>query len=129
MSNSTSSAGHDPARKPGKEQFWRRTLREFAKSGQSIRAFCRERQLSEPSFYAWRRTLAEREAATRGDKAAAAVAPAFVPIRLTATPTADAAPIQIVLGGGHRILLRPPVDRAALVEIVAALRTSGTAEG
>ena len=44
-----------------KERFWRGTLREQANSGQSVRAFCRERQLTEAAFYFWRRELKQRE--------------------------------------------------------------------
>jgi transposase len=133
MSKDTSSVGHGPRREAGKEKFWRRVLREFAGSGQSVRAFCRQRQLSEPSFYAWRRTLTRRDAAMQAATTAApAAAPAFVPIRLLATttdaPAADAAAIEVVLAGGMRIRLRPPVDRAALIEIVAALRSAGLGE-
>jgi hypothetical protein len=38
-----------------KERFWRRMLRQWQRSGLSIRAFCLEHNLAEPSFYAWRR--------------------------------------------------------------------------
>ena len=49
--------------------------------------------------------------------------PAFVPIRLAdAGNAAGEVPFEIVLAGGHRIRLRPPVDRTALSEIVAALQ-------
>jgi transposase len=118
MSNDTSSAGRGPEREPAKDKFWRKTLREFATSGQSVRAFCRARQLSEPSFYAWRRTLARRDAATPPD---ASATPAFLPVRLA---DAMSAPMEIVLAGGRCIRLRPPVDRAALSEIIAALESA-----
>lgn len=114
MSNDTSSAGRGPQRELAKEKFWRKTIRAFAASGQSVRAFCRARQLSEPSFYAWRRTLARRDAATPA-------APGFVPVRLA---DAMSVPMEIVLAGGRSIRLRPPVGRAALVEIVAALESA-----
>ena len=45
----------------GKERFWRRMLRLWRRSGCSVRDFCGEHDLSEPSFFAWRRTLAERD--------------------------------------------------------------------
>lgn len=130
MSNDTSSAGRGPQRESGKEKFWRRTLSDLAASGQSIRAFCREQQLSEPSLYAWRRTLARRDAARRAADTPAAAAAAFLPIRLTRTPGVPAARarIEIVLSGGHRIRLRPPVDRSALIEIVAALQSAHAEE-
>jgi len=44
-----------------KERFWRETLRCQVESGQSVRAFCRERQLTESAFYFWRRELKQRE--------------------------------------------------------------------
>jgi hypothetical protein len=36
-------------------------LDEFRASGLSARAFCAREGLAEPSFYSWRRTLAERD--------------------------------------------------------------------
>ena len=48
-----------------KESFWRLALEEFQGSGLSVRAFCRREGLSEPSFFSWRRTLQERDAAKR----------------------------------------------------------------
>ena len=43
-----------------KEQQWRRLIAEWRRSQLNIRVFCLQRQLSEASFHAWRRTLAER---------------------------------------------------------------------
>ena len=45
----------------GKERFWRRTLRQWRRSGLSVRAFCAEHVLAEASFYAWRRIVAQRD--------------------------------------------------------------------
>ena len=39
----------------GKERFWRRMQQLWRRSGLSVRAFCAEHGLAEPSFYAWRR--------------------------------------------------------------------------
>jgi transposase-like protein len=44
-----------------KEQFWRRAVAEYRRSGLTVREFCARRTLSEPSFYAWRRELAQRD--------------------------------------------------------------------
>ena len=48
-------------RDPGPERFWRGVLRRQARSGLGVRAFCRDAGLSEPSFYAWRRTIRQRD--------------------------------------------------------------------
>ena len=50
-------------RSASKEQFWRTMVRQWRQSGLSVRAFCRRHGLLEPNFFAWRRTLAERDAA------------------------------------------------------------------
>ncbi len=46
-----------------KERHWRGVILEQAASGLSVRAFCRQRRLSEPSFYSWQRELQRRGAA------------------------------------------------------------------
>lgn len=46
-----------------KEQYWRLVVGEQRLSGLNIRMFCRQRALSEPSFYAWRKELQKRDAA------------------------------------------------------------------
>lgn len=45
--------GSDPA----KCQQWAERLERFAKSGQTVSAFCRDEGVSSPSFYQWKRKL------------------------------------------------------------------------
>lgn len=40
-----------------KAEFWKMAIAEHAASGLSVRKFCRQQSLSEPSFYAWKRKL------------------------------------------------------------------------
>ena len=47
----------------GKERFWRELIAGQAASGLSVRAWCLRHEVSEASFYAWRRELARRDAA------------------------------------------------------------------
>jgi hypothetical protein len=44
-------------RDPVKENYWRKQLALWQKSGLSIRAFCKEHGVVEASFYTWRREL------------------------------------------------------------------------
>ena len=91
-----------------KERFWRTMLRQWRRSGLSVRDFCAERELSEPNFYAWRRTVAERDAQAScqdGRHGPRAGQPVFVPVRVV-EPTAPPA-LEVVLGGGR--LVRVPV--------------------
>src|SRR5579864_2105350 len=48
-----------------KEWYWRRLLRQWRRSGLTGRAFCAEQELSEPSFYAWKREIARRDHESR----------------------------------------------------------------
>ena len=44
-----------------KERYWRESCGGGKRSGQTVRGFCDEQGLSEPSFYGWKRTIAERD--------------------------------------------------------------------
>jgi hypothetical protein len=103
----------------GKAQFWRRVLRDWRGSDLTIRDFCTRRGLSEPSFYAWRRTLAERDQAARGRPVQRdAAAPLFVPVRVTAVVPV---PVEVVLGSGRVIRVLPGFDAATVRQLVAVL--------
>jgi transposase-like protein len=117
----------------GKEWFWRRVLRQWRRSGQSVRAFCDEHGLSQPSFYAWRRCIAERdqearrmphpqahtEAAADGRVAAQAI---FVPLRVVPNTSAPvAAALEVVLVQGRVLRVAPGFDAATLRQLLAVL--------
>jgi hypothetical protein len=44
-----------------KEEFWRLALQEHSRSGLTIKAFCLQQGISQPSFYAWRRIIKDRD--------------------------------------------------------------------
>ena len=100
-----------------KEQFWRRMMRLWRSSGLSVRAFCEEQGFSQPSFYAWRRTLAERDAA----------AVPFVPVRIAAEPQApskadgSAGAVELVLNDGRRLRVGPGFDGPTLKRLLGLL--------
>jgi hypothetical protein len=50
------------SRSPEKEAYWRCHLESQFSSGVSIRAYCRQHGLSEPSFHFWRREIKKRDA-------------------------------------------------------------------
>jgi transposase-like protein len=115
--------GRQGERDRGKERFWRRMLRQWRRSGQSVRAFCAEHGLAEALFYAWRRTIGERDRETRRDAppsrdhAAHSEAPLFVPV----TVAEAAAPIEVVLARGHVVRIAPGFDPATLRQLLAVL--------
>jgi hypothetical protein len=44
-----------------KGRFWRSMVEQQRQGGLTVREFCRERGISEPSFYAWRKELQRRD--------------------------------------------------------------------
>ncbi len=117
----------------GKERFWRRVLRQWRGSGRTVRDFCAEHRLSEPCFYAWRRTLAarDRQAAPpqhagstrrgarppeRGDYRDNGPA-VFVPVRVLPA----AAALEVVLGRGCVVRVPAGFDAATLRQLLAVL--------
>ena len=112
----------DTKRDATKEAVWRDAIGRQAKSGLSVREFCRRNGLSEPSFYERRRTYRER------DVARAAAPPAFVPVVVREDrPTKPGPGIVIEMRGG-RLLRLPdamPVGRVAeLVRVLEAAEVS-----
>lgn len=101
-----------------KERHWREVIREQVRSGLSIRAFCREQGLSEPSFYSWRRELRRRDTAPRSRRGEGDDhRPQLVPVSVAASPEC----VEVVLSGG--VVLRVPEGTAiqTLRDVLAAL--------
>jgi hypothetical protein len=84
--------------------------------------FCRERKLSEPSFYWWRRQLS-----------AAAEQPIRFALLETVTPTTEThplrqaqAPLELVLHSGERLQI--PADATTLRLVLSVLREQEQAD-
>jgi hypothetical protein len=125
-------------RHSSKERLWRRMVRQWRRSGLSIRCFCAERQLSEPSFYAWRRTIAERDAegrrsvCHRDDEAVRSIANGdaeatrFVPVQVVsdenlAATDASGRGLELLLGSGRVLRIGPGFDGPTLQRLLALL--------
>jgi transposase-like protein len=96
-----------------KEQFWRTHFDRWQSSGLSVRRYCQLHQLSEPTFYHWRRTLAQRERTTP-----TASPVTFVPVQLPEKPPpVSTAALELLLDQGRvlRIPLACPADTLRLV--------------
>ena len=112
----------------GKERFWREMVRRWQRSGATIREFCAEHGLSEPSFYGWRRELAKRDEEARERPARtnarsvrrpANGLPVFVPLQVT--PTEPASALEVVVGAGRIVRVAPGFDAATLRNLLAVL--------
>ena len=108
------------SRSSAAQDKWRRIIGDYRTSGLSIAAYCRERSISPPSFFAWKRRLG------LGRKQGQSALPRearFVQVKTMEEPTDAAGQIELFLGHGHgrRLLLRRGFDRQLLLEVVAAL--------
>lgn len=100
-----------------KERFWRRLMRQWRRSGLSIRDFCAEQQISEPSFFAWRRTIAQRDA-----EAARLVPVRVVPDEKAVTARdASGNGLELLLGDGRVLRIGPRFDGPTLTRLLSLL--------
>jgi len=124
---------------------WRGIVREQALSGLSAAAFCRQSQISQASFYAWRRRLrnAANNTGQETSKFAERDAANFAEVRIAAAPAEDAGAagdaadfseecvspdsnpaadaLELILSHGHRIVVRPGFDCQTLLNLLATL--------
>jgi hypothetical protein len=89
-------------------ELWRQRIAEQESGGQSIRAYCRERELKESAFYGWRGRLRKQN----------------TPVRFALVETKPAvetpSPLELLLASGDR--LRIPSDAVTLKLVLAVLR-------
>jgi len=100
-----------------KSDYWQKLIREAARSGLSIREFCRRRRLQESQFYRWQRRLKEgRRGPTlrKGGRGPAAFA------LVSEDPGDVAAGIELILADGCRIRISRGADEATLRAVLAA---------
>jgi len=100
-----------------KEAFWRRVLEEYRRSGASVRGFCRRKELSESSFYAWRKEIMKRDEAHGADASPVAdEARVANEARVATSRRQRLIPVNVVAASGD---CTPRGERAAaLLEVV-----------
>ena len=126
-----------------KEAYWRSQVERHSESGLSIRRWCRENGVSEPTFYVWRRELRKRDherGLTERDRhelfSEAAVASDFVAVDVVTsdvlTPdvvTSDdrEAKLEIDVAGGIMIRLREDASAETLERVLTVVCRHGIA--
>jgi transposase-like protein len=115
-----------------KERFWRGVVEGHAGSGLSVRRYCVEHSVTEPSFFAWRRELARRDAGggrpksppRRASVRGTSQQPAplrFAQLQIAPSELAGGVSIEIVLPSGARVRVPRGACPATLRDVLAAL--------
>jgi transposase-like protein len=130
----TNGRGQGARRSEAKERFWRGHVARQQRSDESVRAYCRDHELAEPSFYAWRRKLARRDALAsqvqrRAIPAARSPSPrrrvtgrpaTFLPIAISDGLAAPVIEVQLASGVVIRVPASDQVSLRAVLEAVEA---------
>lgn len=97
--------------RPEKVRAWRELIEAWKRSGETVNAFCRARQITRSNFDRWRRILAADPVVSSPTPP-----PTFVPVRIVAEPMAE-----VVLRSG--VVVRLPLGAApeAVTRLVTAV--------
>jgi hypothetical protein len=115
-----------------REAFWRGVFKRYAATGLTIRAFCQREQLTESAFFAWRRTIAERDTEAKSHaglttsslrRGGRSQQPTFLPVVL-ADNNGHGQTIVIELAGGRMLRLPTSIDMERLSTFIHALEAS-----
>ena len=104
-------------RKRGREAWakWRGLVAEQKRSGQNVAAFCRERGICAPQFFAWKKRLSQ---AGTEQFVAVQVVEAGEPSQ---PPAVHSRAIEIRLVGNRSVIVEPGFDADHLRVLLAAL--------
>jgi hypothetical protein len=106
-----------------KARYWQAIIREAARSGMSIRAFCRLRKLKEAQFYWWQRRLKGKRLPLSAGPRGSGGGPASFAL-VSDEPGMMEAGIELVLASGRKLRIRRGVDEATLRTVLAAAESA-----
>ena len=113
-----------------KEAYWRDIVERQARSGLSVRRFCAERDVSEASFYGWRKKLARRDqekvatpvsGSPKTRAANSAGDQAFIPLAVADSEHV----LEVVHPLGYRVRILGEVNAKSLKQLLDALDQRG----
>jgi len=102
-----------------KTLYWKDIFARHAASGLSIKAFCEREKVSYQGFFDYKRRL--RDTPVQSQEKIT-----FAPVTVVPNPSAThesvaSGGIEIVLSSNRRVVVRGPVDRQALLDVLEVL--------
>ena len=113
-----------------REEYWQDVMGQQQSSGLTVSAFCREHDVTEGSFFYWRRKLTkrppqngagEKDRGPRPGRPRCNSVAKFVPVEIPAPIGTTQASCEVVLPDGCRIIVPTHCDAGWLREILGAL--------
>ncbi len=102
-------------------QFWQMAVEAWQTGGLSVRQFCKQEGLSEPSFYSWRKRLT-KSAGDHPDHSTDCPPEPFIQVSL---PDGSASGMEFVLSSGHTLRIPVGVDPKTLTSVLSAMGEAG----
>ena len=133
MSKSSSRGAAVRGRDPKKESFWRELLLRQSSSGLSVRCFCEREGLKETAFYFWRAGIRRRDRQANDARKPGAAGPSFVelhaaPVVVSVDHARRETPLELLLPGDRRLLIRVGCDVDLLLRVAAVLAPAGASD-
>jgi transposase-like protein len=98
-------------------QFWQMVLETFKTSGLSVRQFCKQEGLSEPSFYSWRKRLSVPQKS--GPAKEPTPSDSFIQVSV---PAAKPGALELILASGHKLHIPSDIDPVFLTGVLSAVK-------
>ena len=101
------------ARQAERRKFWTELIARHKQSGKTVEAFCQENSVGGPSFYAWRKRLAENGRPM-----------SFALVETPALHHQPGEPVELILSSGDRLRIGPGADPVTLRLVLSLLRAA-----
>jgi transposase len=102
-------------------KFWQMAIETWQASGLSVRQFCKQEGLSEPSFYSWRKRLA-KVVEPEADNRAINSAEPFIQVSLQQEKSSC---MELMFSSGHMLRINPGIDNKTLTVVLSAICEAG----
>lgn len=100
-----------------RRQFWQAAIEAHRQSGLSVAAFCKHEDITEASFYYWRKKLTKNNSGPVRQEV-----PSFIEVTV---PGRGAPALELLLASGNTLRIAPGVNIEKLEEVISVLRRSG----
>ena len=98
-------------------QFWQMVLETFKSSGLSVRQFCKQEGLSEPSFYSWRKRLSAHQNPDTHKEPPQS--DSFIQVSI---PPVKSGALELILASGHTLRIPSDIDREFLTGVLSSVK-------